>query len=173
MGSFLRNSPQCLTLARKPTANDAWNVSSTDAEAPRKWLPIRLATIRREPLGDGHDNRSRYREVGVSGSRRRYGRHRRHSRATSASGISLTLWPRACNCRGSTGFKGRTLQGTRRARSPVYGAEAVAAARRLRPATAIMQRACPQTAAAAVSKEGKRFSIALTRSVGLPMFGKS
>ena len=50
--------------------HDAVDGSSTGARAPRKWVLLRPPQFGGAKHADDHDNWSRYREVGLSGSRR-------------------------------------------------------------------------------------------------------
>jgi hypothetical protein len=59
------------------SADDAVDGSSTRRASAMDVGAVKAPTIRRSYLYNGHDNRSRYREVSLSGPRRRRGGYRR------------------------------------------------------------------------------------------------
>src|SRR5271170_3669336 len=71
-----------------------WTALPPDARAPWMWALLRLPRFGGATYANGHDDRSRYREVGFSGPRRRCGGECSYSPAAQAT-LRDDLLPKA------------------------------------------------------------------------------
>src|SRR3970040_2788983 len=67
------------------SASDAVDGSSTGTSVPRMWVLLMLPRFGGANHASGHDHRSRHRQVGISGGRRRRGRQTAHPPSAEAS----------------------------------------------------------------------------------------